>query len=53
MEHVCLQRAVDYLGKQGQHPEPADLKHLSPLGCEQINLTGDYNWKSSLPLGPD
>jgi TnpA family transposase len=49
---VYLQRAVDYLSKQGQHPEPTDLTHLSPLGWEHINLTGDYNWKSPLPLGP-
>jgi TnpA family transposase len=50
---VYLQRAVDYLGKQGHHPEPTDLTHLSPLGWEHINLTGDYHWESSPPLGPD
>ena len=50
---VYLQRAVDYLGKQGHHPEPTDLAHLSPLGWEHINLTGDYHWKSSPALGPD
>ena len=36
-----LQRAIDHLRDQGQHPEPADLAHLSPLGWEHINLTGD------------
>jgi hypothetical protein len=50
---VYLQRAVDYLGKQGHHPEPTDLAHLSPLGWEHINLTGDYHWESSTTLGPD
>jgi len=50
---VYLQRAVDYLGKQGHHPEPTDLAHLSPLGWEHINLTGDYHWESARALGPD
>ena len=50
---VYLQRAVDYLGKHGHHPEPTDLAHLSPLGWEHINLTGDYHWESSPTLGQD
>jgi hypothetical protein len=29
------------------------LAHLSPLGWEHINLTGDYHWETSLALGPD
>lgn len=33
-----LQRAVDHLRKQGHHPAPGDLGHLSPLGWEHINL---------------
>ena len=48
-----LQRAVDHLRKQGHHPEPGDLAHLSPLGWEHVNLTGDYHWETSLTLGPD
>jgi len=40
-----LQRAVDHLRDQGQHPVPGDLAHLSPLGWEHINLTGDYHWR--------
>ena len=48
-----LQRAVDHLRDQGQHPAPGDLVHLSPLGWEHINLTGDYHWETSLTLGPD
>ena len=50
---VYLQRAVDYLGKQGHHPEPTDLAHLSPLAWEHINLTGDYHRESSPTLGSD
>jgi hypothetical protein len=30
-----------------------DLAHLSPLGWEHINLTGDYYWDTSPTLGPD
>jgi hypothetical protein len=30
-----------------------DLAHLSPLGWEHINLTGDYHWDTSPTLGPD
>ena len=48
-----LQRAVDHLRKQGHHPAPGDLAHLSPLGWEHINLTGDYRWETSLTLDPD
>ena len=48
-----LQRAVDHLRDQGQHPAPGDLAHLSPLGWEHINLTGDYHWETSPTLGPD
>ena len=38
-----LQRAVDHLRNQGHHPATGDLVHLSPLGWEHINLTGDYH----------
>ncbi len=48
-----LQRAVDHLRDQGQHPAPGDLAHLSPLGWEHINLTGDYRWETSSTFGPD
>jgi len=27
------------------------LQHLSPLGWEHINLTGDYVWNTSKKLG--
>jgi hypothetical protein len=45
--------AVDHLRDQGQHPAPGDLAHLSPLGWEHINLTGDYRWETSSTFGPD
>jgi hypothetical protein len=48
-----LQRAVDHLRDQGHHPAPGDLAHLSPLGWEHINLTGDYHWDTLPTLGPD
>src|SRR6516165_7591909 len=50
---VYLQRAIDYLRGQGYEPTPSDLAHLSPLGWEHINLTGDYHWETSPTLGPD
>jgi len=46
-----LQRAVDHPRNQGHHPASGDLAHLSPLGWEQINLTGDYHWDTSPTLG--
>jgi TnpA family transposase len=48
-----LQRAVDYLRDQGQHPAEGNLLHLSPLGWEHINLTVDYHWETSPALSPD
>jgi TnpA family transposase len=50
---VYLQRAVDHLRNDGHDPAPGDLAHLSPLGWEHINLTGDYHWDSSPAYGPD
>jgi TnpA family transposase len=41
---VYLEQAVAVLERQGT-PIPAEcLPHLSPLGWEHINLTGDYIW---------
>ena len=48
-----LQRALEHMREQGYNPEPSDLVHLSPLGWEHINLTGDYHWGTSPALGPD
>jgi len=41
---VYLERAVHYLKEQGYQMSKDHLKHLSPLGWEHINLTGDYHW---------
>ena len=38
-----LERAVDLLCKSEDVPNPL-LAHLSPLGWEHVNLTGDYVW---------
>jgi hypothetical protein len=50
---AALQRALDHMQQQGYTPEPGDLAHLSPLGWEHINLTGDYHCDTSPALGPD
>ena len=48
-----LQLGIDHLRSQGHNPAPGDLAHLSLLGWEHINLTGDYHWETSPTLGPD
>jgi TnpA family transposase len=50
---VYLQRVVDHLRKQGIEPGPTDLAHLSPLGWEHINLTGDYHWETEETIGSE
>jgi hypothetical protein len=42
--HVYLERAIHGLREAGQRIDNALLGHLSPLGWEYINLTGDYVW---------
>ena len=50
-----LDRAVTELRAQGEFIDDAKLAHLSPLGWEHINLTGDYIWsdeaEAALPDG--
>jgi len=41
-----LERAVATLRQTDDCPD-ALLEHLSPLGWEHINLTGDYIWLAS------
>jgi len=48
---VYLERAVIALRNHGQIVDETLLQHLSPLGWEHINLTGDYLWRSSAKLG--
>lgn len=42
-----MERAVDALKRKGMKGNEQLLSHLSPLGWEHINLTGDYIWKSN------
>jgi TnpA family transposase len=45
---VYLERAVKALRERGQVISDDLLAHLSPLGWEHINLTGDYVWKPTV-----
>ncbi len=42
-----LDRSIQALKKYGQEVDDTLLPHLSPLGWEHINLTGDYVWRNS------
>ena len=42
---VYLERAIKMLRERGQVIPDDLLAHLSPLGWEHINLTGDYVWE--------
>jgi hypothetical protein len=42
---VYLEQAVQALRNSGQNIDEKLLPHLSPLGWEHINLTGDYIWQ--------
>lgn len=44
---VYLERAVQALRESGKTIDDEVLMHLSPLGWEHINLTGDYHWRQS------
>ena len=50
---VYLNRALDVLRRQGETISDALLAHLSPVGWQHINLTGDYLWDADAGLGPD
>ncbi len=39
-----LEAAMRHLERQGRPVPPDMLQHLSPLGWQHINLTGDYLW---------
>jgi len=41
---VYLNRALDVLRERGEPIRDDLIRHLSPLGWEHINLTGDYVW---------
>ena len=44
---VYLDRAVQAIQAHGLAVDESLLQHLSPLGWEHINLTGDYVWRQS------
>ena len=44
---VYLERAIQTLRDAGQNIDEKLLPHLSPLGWEHINLTGDYIWQQN------
>jgi len=44
---VYLERAVQAIRDAGKDVDGTLLQHLSPLGWEHINLTGDYVWQQS------
>ena len=44
---VYLSRAIQRLKAHGLSVGEYLLEHLSPLGWEHINLTGDYVWRQN------
>jgi len=44
---VYLERAIQAIKDHGQPIDENMLQHLSPLGWEHINLTGDYLWRQN------
>jgi Tn3 transposase DDE domain len=44
---VYLERAANAIRQSAPNFDESLLRHLSPLGWEHINLTGDYMWKTS------
>jgi hypothetical protein len=42
---VYLEKAIQKLKRVRGNPSEELLTHLSPLGWEHINLTGDYVWR--------
>ena len=47
---VYMQKAVECLQKTDKNFNEDLVKHLSPLGWEHINLTGDYIWSTKLKV---
>ncbi len=48
---VYIERAIDSLKRKGIPLNEQLISHLSPLGWEHINLSGDYVWRTNLKLG--
>lgn len=47
---VYIENAINLLKKKGLQLNDQLLSHLSPLGWEHINLTGDYIWRNNKKL---
>jgi hypothetical protein len=48
---VYVERATAALRGNGKALDDTLFQYLSPLGWENINLTGDYLWRSSAKIG--
>lgn len=48
---VYIERSIDSLKRKGIPFNDQLISHLSPLGWEHINLSGDYVWRTNLKLG--
>lgn len=48
---VYIERAIESLKRKGLQINEPLVSHLSPLGWEHINLSGDYIWRNNLKLG--
>lgn len=46
-----IERAIGSLKRKGIPVNEQLVSHLSPLGWEHINLTGDYVWRNNVKLG--
>jgi TnpA family transposase len=44
---VYLERAIQAIKDRGEAVDENLLQHVSPLGWEHINLTGDYIWRQT------
>jgi len=49
---VYLERVTAHLRAKGERIDEELLGHLSPLGWEHVNLTGDYVWTPGRPMKP-
>ncbi|TCB96359.1 Tn3 family transposase [Kosakonia quasisacchari] len=47
---VYIENAINLLKRKGLYLNEQLLSHLSPLGWEHINLTGDYIWRNNKKL---
>ena len=46
-----LERTIQALRDSGKNVDGKLLQHLSPLGWEHIDLTGDYIWRQGKQVG--